>query len=183
MCTKSNSTIIPPLSRMKNNNPVFLSSRGDNFLFKNIKFSKIRQKFEIFWNFLKILIFKKIQQFWFFLKIWKFWNFGFSKFWKFLKIFEKSIFEKSEKIKISKFSNFLNFWRILKNYIFLKRKLSPLELRNTGLLVFMWESGGIMHQTTALVWGGEIKEIQGFGVILDKLSVRFQVVSQDFDRI
>ena len=37
--------IIPPLSRMKNNNPVFLSSRGDNFLFKNIKIFKIHQKF------------------------------------------------------------------------------------------------------------------------------------------
>ena len=36
--------IVTPLSRMKNNNPFFISSRGDNFLFKNIKFFKIRQK-------------------------------------------------------------------------------------------------------------------------------------------
>ena len=50
---------------------------------------------------------------------------------------------KTLKIKFSKCSNFLNFLWILKFFIFLKRKLSPLELRKPGLLFFMRISGGI----------------------------------------
>ena len=61
-------------------------------------------------------------------KIWKFWNFvifdfrNFEIFWIVLDFFQN---------------------RFLKIFIFLKRKLSPLELRKPGLLFFMRSSSGI----------------------------------------
>ena len=48
---------------------------------------------------------------------------------------------KFSKIEIYIFSKILRFFRISKNYIFLKRKLSRLELRKAELLFFMLESG------------------------------------------
>ena len=62
-------------------------------------------------------------------------------------------------------------------FIFLKRKLSPLELRNTGLFFFMRESGGIMHQTTALVR----RRNQGNPRIWNKLSVQKLLISLEYD--
>ena len=52
---------VPPLIRMENDNPGFLSSRGDNFLFKNIFFLKSVKNSES----------------------WKKWNFDLSKFLRF----------------------------------------------------------------------------------------------------
>ena len=53
----NNPSIIPPLIRMKNNNPGFLSSRRDNFLFKNIKKNRNPKKIKILEN-IEILIFE-----------------------------------------------------------------------------------------------------------------------------
>ena len=52
---------------------------------------------------------------------------------------------KISKIKISKFSKILSFFRISNFFIFLKRKLSPLELRKPGLLFFMRISSVILR--------------------------------------
>ena len=100
---------IPLLIRMKNNNPGFLSSRGDNFLFKNIYFLKSE---------------KKTQS-------WKKLKFQFSKFWRFFGDFwdlldfplrflykRKGKSSKSEELKKNEnhfFHHFQNF-RILSDF-------------------------------------------------------------------
>ena len=86
------------------------------------KFLKIFENFENFGNFeiSKFPIFENFEKFRFFLKI--------CKILKKIKIF---------KIKISNRHNFLNFLWISKNYIFLKRKLSPLELCKHGFARFL----------------------------------------------
>mgnify|MGYP003710557285 CR=1 FL=1 len=117
---------IPLLIRMKNNNPGFLSSRGDNFLFKNIYFFKIHQKFKKLENF-EIFDFQQILKF---LKFWKFWNFwNFWTFWFFEKnrnfwIFEIHIFKKIlckiiwKNHENRNFDFFRKFWSKIENFSF-----------------------------------------------------------------
>ena len=95
------------------------SSRGDNFLFENIKISKIHKTFTELGRF-EIIISRET------LDLLDFHWYPFTNTkgnqWK----SSKSMV--SWEIIISNRPNSVNFLWILKNYIFLKRKLSPLEL-------------------------------------------------------
>ena len=93
---------ISSLIRMRNNNPGFLSSRGDNFLFKNIKISKIHKKFKKLGRF-EILILKNFE--------------NFRKFSKFFEHFQNvQNFGKYIISRISKISKISKIPKIFKNF-------------------------------------------------------------------
>ena len=104
------------LIRMKNNNPSFLSSRGDNFLLKNIFFFEIRKKLKI----LEKLKFQFSKFLRFFGDFWDLLDFPLCFLYKRKGKSSKSRnFRDFRKSKFSLFSNFLFFFGFRKFLFFI----------------------------------------------------------------